>query len=67
MKYSVAHFAFSFAEPWQEDLFTQSLFDIGFDTLDADDAYIQTHLLDTHRTDLQQLVEATDVVQLLSI
>lgn len=67
MKYSVAHFAFSFAEPWQEDLFTQSLFDIGFDTLDANDAYIQTHLLDAHRTDLQQLVEATEGVELLSI
>lgn len=67
MKYSVAHFAFSFAESWQEEVFTQSLFDLGFDTLDGSDAYIQTDLLDAHRADLQQLITVTDEVQLLSL
>ena len=67
MKYSVARFSFSFAEPWQEELFAQSLFDLGFDTLDGSDAYIPTDVLDTHRTEIEQLIDDTEGVTLLSI
>lgn len=67
MKYSVARFSFSFAEPWQEDLFTQSLFDLGFDTLDGSDAYIPTDVLATHRTEIEQLIARTSGVTLFSI
>lgn len=65
MQYSVAHIAYSFAESWQQDIFEQSLFDIGFDTIDGTDAYIQTALLDKEA--LMALIDETDGVSLLSI
>lgn len=66
MKYSVARFSFSFAEPWQEEVFTQSLCDLGFDTLDGSDAYIPTDVLDAHRADIEQFIADTEGVTLLS-
>ncbi|MGM9836949.1 MAG: 50S ribosomal protein L11 methyltransferase [Paludibacteraceae bacterium] len=67
MLYSVAHFKFRFAEAWQADVFAQALFDIGFDTIDGEDAYIPTAALETAETALQQLVADTRGVELLSI
>lgn len=65
MQYSVAYFRYSFAEEWMKDVFEQSLFDIGFDTIDNQDAYIQTSLLD--EAQLHDLIEETEGVTLLGI
>ena len=65
MQYSVVHFAFSFAQEWQADVFAQSLFDLGFDTLDGADGYIQTCLLDTAA--LETLVAQTEGVAIIGI
>ncbi len=67
MRYSVARFAFSFADPWQEDLFIQSLFDLGFDTSDGTDAYIPTDVLDARCVEIEQLIANTKGATLLSI
>lgn len=60
MQYSVAHFQYNFTESWQQELFEQALCDIGFDTFDGTDAYIQTSLL--NEEELKTLLaENTDV------
>ena len=67
MRYHVAHIASSFAEPWQADVFTQSLFDLGFDTLDGNDAYIPTELWEANRASIEALCAATEGVCLLGV
>lgn len=49
MQYSVATFDFHFTEEWQADVFAQMLFDLGFDTIDGNKAYIPTELLNANR------------------
>lgn len=66
MQYSVAHLAYSFAEPWQQDLFEQSLCDAGFDAFDGEQAYIPTALLRARRTEIEALIHDTEGVRLLS-
>ncbi len=67
MRYTCATFRFSFAEAWQADLFTQSLFDLGFDTLDDNAAYIPTSLYEENRQQIETLIAATDGVELLAV
>ena len=55
MRYHVAHIASSFAEPWQADVFTQSLFDLGFDTQDGNEAYIPSDLREANRASIEAL------------
>ena len=47
MQYSVIHIHTSFAEEWQKDLFDQQLCDLGIDTIDGEDYYLD--LLFYHR------------------
>ena len=49
MQYSVATFDFHFKEEWQADVFAQTLFDLGFDTIDGNRAYIPTEILNANR------------------
>lgn len=65
MQYSVARLAYSFTEPWQQDLFEQALCDMGFDAFDDENAYIQTPLLAAHRTEIEALIDNTEGVQLI--
>lgn len=65
MRYSKAILAFRFAEDWQEDVFVQQLFDLGFDTMDGQEAYIQTELLNEEA--LRALIDETEGVTLLGI
>lgn len=67
MQYCVAHFAFRFAEDWQADVFTQALFDMGFDTMDGEDAYIPAAIFRTCQVPFQQLLAETEGVQLISV
>lgn len=43
MQYTVAHIQYA-GEAWEKDVVEQALSDIGFETFDGDDAYIQTAL-----------------------
>lgn len=67
MRYSVAHLRFAFGEAWEEDLFVQALFDLGFDTLDGADAYIPTAVLATQREAIDALIAGSEGVTLLAI
>lgn len=67
MKYSCATFRFDFAEPWQEDVFAQSLFDLGFDTIDGTTAYIPTDLLEQNRQAIEDTVRTTEGVEMVEI
>lgn len=64
MQYTVAHIAYN-GEPWQRDLIEQALCDIGFETFDGDDAYIQTALFDTEA--LRATLADYEHVQLLGV
>ncbi len=67
MRYSVATFSMHFAEEWQADVFAQALFDLGFDTIDGNKAYIPTALLDTQRSALDAIIASTEGVKLVSL
>lgn len=67
MRYTAAVFSFSFAEAWEEDVFAQSLFDLGFDTLDGTTAYIPTAVLEANRGEIDALIARTEGVELLSV
>lgn len=67
MRYSVAIFDYSFPQEWQADLFHQQLFDLGFDTIDENKAYIPTETLHACRAELEYLCDETEGVLLVSI
>ena len=67
MQYSVATFDFHFPQDWQADMFTQGLFDLGFDTIDDNKAYIPTETLKVQEVSIRDFVNATEGVTLLRI
>ena len=67
MQYSVATFDFHFPQDWQADVFTQGLFDLGFDTIDDNKAYIPTEKLKTQESSIRDFIDATEGVTLLHI
>ena len=67
MQYSVVHLAYTFAEKWEQDLFEQSLCDIGFEVFDRENAYIQTAILEENQEALEALIADIEGVELLSI
>ena len=67
MQYSVVHLAYSFAEEWEQDLFEQSLCDIGFEVFDGSNAYIQTSVLVKNKEALEELIAETEDVDLIEI
>ena len=67
MKYSVATFDYNIPQEWQTDLFHQQLFDLGFDTIDENKAYIPTETLRACRAELENLCDQTEGVLLVSI
>lgn len=67
MVYSVATFDFHFAQEWQADVFAQMLFDLGFDTMDGNKAYIPTEVYQAQAEAIKAQLAATDGVTLLRI
>ena len=67
MQYSVATFDFHFAEEWQADVFAQTLFDLGFDTIDGNKAYIPTEILNANRHAISVQLANTEGVILAGI
>ena len=67
MQYHVLHINTSFAEEWQKDLFEQQLFDLGCDTIDGNDCYIQSELWLQNADEIKSLCTATEGTTLLSV
>lgn len=67
MKYHVAHIETRFAEEWQRDIFEQQMGDLGIDTIDGDDYYLPSEVLNTAREQIEALCRETEGVTLLSI
>ena len=66
MRYHVLHIETRFDEEWKKDIFEQQLFDLGVDTIDGEDAYIQSELWTTNRSEIETLCADTEGVTLLS-
>ena len=49
MLYHCIHIKTDFAEEWQKDLFDQQLFDLGVETIDGNDYYIQSEVWEANR------------------
>ena len=64
MQYTVAHIAYN-GEPWLRDVVEQALCEIGFETFDGDDAYIQTALYNEQA--LRAVLAEYKGVQLLGV
>ena len=64
MQYTVAHIAYN-GEPWLRDVVEQALCEIGFETFDGDDAYIQTALYNEQA--LRAVLAEYEGVQLLGV
>ena len=54
MKYNVIHIQTDFAEEWQRDVFDQQLFDLGVETIDGNDYYIQSEVLKENNSALTE-------------
>ena len=67
MQYHVIHIKTDFAEEWQKDLFEQQLFDLGCDTIDGNDCYIQSELWLQKADEIKSLCTATEGATLLSV
>ena len=66
MQYSVAHLRYTFAQDWQQELFEQSMCDLGFEVFDQANAYIQTAILFEQRDAILQLIAQTDGVEFIA-
>ena len=58
MRYHCLHIKTSFAEEWQKDLFEQQLFDLGVDTIDGEDYYIQSEVLEQNQADITEYLSS---------
>ena len=67
MKYHVIHIETHFAEEWQKDVFEQQLFDLGVDTIDGDDYYIPSEVLENQISNIKSQISNTEGATLLSV
>lgn len=65
MRYHVVHIEKAFEQEWQEDVFDQTLFDLGFDTIDGNDYYIPTDVWETNKVEIEALCRSCKEVQWL--
>ena len=65
MQYTVAHLAYQFTQDWQQDLFEQSMCDLGFEVFDGPNAYIQTTVLEEKRSAIEALIAESEGVSFL--
>lgn len=67
MKYHVLHIKTDFAEEWKKDLFDQQLFDLGVETIDGNDYYIQSEVWEAQTSNVQSTISNTEGALLLSV
>jgi ribosomal protein L11 methyltransferase len=65
MRYHVIHIQTDFAEAWQCDLFEQQLFDLGVDTIDREDYYIQSEIWEEKADEIKEYCDSTEEVRFL--
>lgn len=67
MRYHCLHIKTDFAEEWQKDVLAQQLCDLGVDTIDGEDAYIQSAEWETRQAEIEALCAATEGVRLVGV
>ena len=67
MRYHVIHIQTDFTEEWQRDVFDQELCELGVDTIDGNDYYIPSEILDAQISNLQSKISNTEGAMLLGI
>lgn len=67
MRYHVLHIETHFAEEWQEAVFNQKISDLGVDTIDGEDYYIPSEMLESQISNIQSQISNTPGATLLGI
>ena len=67
MKYNVIHIQTDFAEEWQRDVFDQQLFDLGVETIDGNDYYIQSEVLKENKSALTEYLSTFNFQFLIEV
>ncbi len=67
MRYHVIHIETHFAEEWQEAVFNQQISDLGVDTIDGEDYYIPSEMLESQISNIQSQISNTPGATLLGI
>ena len=67
MRYHVMHIETSFAEEWQKDVFDQTLCELGVDTIDGNDYYIQSEVWKANSSIINQQLSMTEEAKLISV
>ena len=67
MRYHVIHIETRFAEEWQADVFAQQISDLGVDTIDENDYYIPSDILENRKSEIENLISNTEDAMLLGI
>lgn len=67
MRYHCLHIKTVFAEEWQKDVFDQSLFDLGVDTIDGEKYYIPSDVLKDQLSNIRSHISNTEGASLLAV
>jgi len=67
MRYHVLHIETHFAEEWQRDVFDQQIGELGVDTIDGQDYYIPSEILEVQISNIQSQISNTPGASLLGI
>lgn len=67
MRYHVLHIETHFAEEWQRDVFDQQIGELGVDTIDGQDYYIPSDILEVQISNIQSQISNTPGATLLGI
>jgi len=67
MRYHVLHIETHFAEDWQRDVFDQQIGELGVDTIDGQDYYIPSDILEVQISNIQSQISNTPGATLLGI
>ena len=67
MRYHVLHIETSFAETWQADVFAQQISELGVDTIDGNDYYIQSEIWEQNADEIEAFCTSMEGVKLIGI
>ena len=67
MLYHVIHIENHIAQEWQRDIFDQQICELGVDTIDCNDYYIQSELWESNHAAIEALCTGTDGITLLGV
>ena len=67
MRYHVLHIETTFSETWQADIFAQQISELGVDTIDGEDYYIQSEVWEQNADEIEAFCTSTEGVRLKSV